>query len=207
MAVITLASEFKTDSQKVAAGVAETLGIQYIGDRLVVDIAKSLRISEHEAGLFRQASQSSILRFLDRYTCSVIQRVVDREHGCLDDDAYYRKTREVVENIYEKENAVILGWGASCILQSKPETFHVLLRKDDEKKIREIMKTRRLGQKAAEHMVKTEENDRKAYIRKYFNMDWMDPALYDLIIDMGTHTVEEAIAFITKNARRQLKTL
>ncbi len=207
MAVITISSEFHTGSQKVAAGMAEKLGFAYIGDQLVAEIARELHISKHEAEMFRQASQTSILRFLDRYTCSIVQRVVDREHGCLDDDTYYNKTRELVEKIYENENAIIMGWGAQCILRQKPDTFHVLLKKADEKKIEEVMKTHQLARKAAEQLIKTEENNRKAYIKKYFDADWMDSRLYDLIIDMEKHSVEEAVEIIHDNARHHLKTL
>ena len=85
MAVITVSKEFGTESEKVASLAADKLGYETIGKNLVADIAKELHISESEAATFRKTSQSRILRFVDRYTCSIVQKVVDREHGCLDD--------------------------------------------------------------------------------------------------------------------------
>ncbi|MGM0452153.1 MAG: AAA family ATPase [Thermodesulfobacteriota bacterium] len=207
MAVITINSEYRTGSQRVASGVSEKLGFAYIGDALVAEIAKELHISKNEADAFRKASQSSLMRYLDRYTCSIVQRVVDRQHGCLDDDTYYNKTRELVEKIYDNENAVILGWGAQCILKSKPETFHVLLKNDDEKKIESLMADQQITRKTAEQMIKTEENDRKAYIKHFFHEDWMDSRLYDVIIDMGKHSVADAVHMICDNAKHHLKSV
>jgi|GEM_PF-327862 len=205
MAIITVTSEYSTGSQKVASGTAEKLGFEYVGDQLIAEIARELHVSKHEADMFRQASQTSVLRFLDRYTCQIIQRVVDHEHGCLDDDTYYLKTRELVERIYENNDAVILGWGAQCILQGKPDTFHILLTKDDELKIRETMNLHRFSREGAEQRIRTEEADRKAYIAKFFNADWMDSRLYDMVIDMGKRSIEEAVDMICDNARHHLK--
>ncbi|MGB6010117.1 MAG: cytidylate kinase family protein, partial [Desulfobacterales bacterium] len=101
MAVITISKEFGTEGEKVASRVAEKLGYEYIGKNLVADIAKELNISESEAVTFHKTSQSRILRFVDRYTCSIVQKVVDREHGCLDDKNYYEVTKKLVENVYE----------------------------------------------------------------------------------------------------------
>lgn len=203
MAVITISNEFATQSQKVAAGVAEKLGYEYIGDQLIAEIATELNLSQHETETFLQTSKSSLLRFVDRYTCSIVQRVVDGEHGCLDDRAYYEKTRELVERIYEAGNAIILGWGGQCILKDKPHTLHVRLKKDAALKIQELVGKYEYSQKAAEKKVKQEEADLKAYIKKYFNQNWNDARLYDLVIDMGKTSVDQAVEIICEHLKHR----
>jgi cytidylate kinase len=188
----------------VASGIADKLGFEFIGDRLVAEVAKELNMSEHEAKTFLKPGGSSLMRYLDKYTCSVVQKVVDREHGCLDDSAYYEKTRELVEKIYKNENAVILGWGAQCILQKKPETFHVLLKKQADKKLAQVMEAKNIGQKQAEKLIKEDEEEKKAYIRKYFETDWQDPSLYNLIIDMEDYTIETAVGLIADKSATQI---
>ncbi len=205
MAVITISKESGTDSEKVASLLAERLGWEYIGKQLVARIAAELRISESEVETFRKDAQSRLLRFVDRYTCSLIQKVVDREYGCLDDKNYFDTTKKLVEDAYEADNAIILGWGGQCILQGKPGAIHVRLIKDREGKIKSIMKRFKLDRKAAEHYIDREENDSKSYIKHYFNQDWNDARLYDLVIDMGKSTVEETVeAIIEKLGRKTL---
>ncbi len=205
MAVITINKEFGTKSQRVASKLAEKLGYEYVGDKLLAQIAKELNLSEHEADTFRQTSKSSVLRLVDKYTCSIVQKVVDREHGCLDDKAYYEKTKELVEKLYANDNVIILGWGSQCILKGRPNTLHVRLRKDHEQKINDLMERQNLNRKAADHKIKQDEADLKAYIKEYFNADWNDASLYDLIIDMGKNSVFEAVDLIAENLKHKLR--
>jgi cytidylate kinase len=199
MAVITISKEFGTEGERVASLVAEKLGYEYIGKNLVAEIAKELHISESEAVTFRKASQSRILRFVDRYTCSIVQKVVDREHGCLDDKNYYEVTKKLVENVYEAGNVIILGWGSQCLLKEKPNTLHVRLIKDNDLKTKELMQAENLSSKAAKDFIDREEGDLKAYVKQYFNEDWNDAHLYDLIVDMGKTSVEKAVDMICDN--------
>jgi cytidylate kinase len=205
MAIITINKEFGTNSQRVASKLAQKLEYEYIGDQLLAQIAKELNLSEHEAETFLQTSKSSVLRLVDKYTCSIVQKVVDREHGCLDDKAYFEKTKELVEKLYANDNVIILGWGAQCILKGKPNTLHVRLRKGHELKISELMERQKLTEKAAEHKIKSDEEDLRVYIKEYFNADWNDAGLYDLIIDMGKNSVMEAVDLIADNLKHKLK--
>jgi len=201
MAVITISEEFGTESEKVASQAAQRLGYEYIGKHLVAEIAKELHLSESEAEVFRKTAQSRILRFVDRFTCSIVQKVVDREHGCLDDKNYYETTKKLVENVYEAGDAIILGWGGQCILRGKPGTLHFRLVKDDEAKIKEVMQAKNQKYKFAKELIEREEGDLKAYIKHYFHEDWNAAYLYDLIIDMEKNSVEKAVDLICDNVK------
>jgi cytidylate kinase len=150
---------------------------------------------------FRQDAQSRLLRFVDRFTCTLIQRVVDREQGCLDDNAYFETVKKLVAEIYDEKQAVIIGWGAMCFLRGKPDVLHVRLTKDEEGKIQTIIKRFKLDSKAARDYVLREEKDSKSLIKHYFDVDWNDARLYDLIIDMGKTSIEEAVATISDNLK------
>ena len=199
MAVITISKEFGTEPEKVASIAAKKLGYEYIGKKLTAEIAKDLHLSEAEVKTFKQASLSRIIRFMDRYTCSLVQKVVDREHGCLDDANYYETTKKLVLNLYEADNMIILGWGGQCLLRGKTNTLHVRLTKDENLKIEKIMNDYRINRPAAKKMIEKEEKDSSAYIKHYFDEDWNDAHLYDLIIDMGKNSVEQAAEIICKN--------
>lgn len=203
MAVITISREFGTDGEKIAAKVADRLGYEYIGKDLVAEIAKKLRLSESEAETFHKPSESRILRFVDRYTCSIVQKVVDREHGCLDDKNYYEVTKKLVQDVHNAGNVIILGWGGQCILRGKPDTLHVRLIKETNLKIKEGMKAENLNQKAAKTFIEREEDDLKEYIKHYFNEDWNAAHLYDLVIDMGKTSVEKAVEMICDNVKHK----
>lgn len=203
MSVITISRECGVGSEKVASLLAEKLGWEYIGKELVARIAKELHISESEAEAFLQDAQSRLLRFVDRYTCTLIQKVVDHERGCLDDESYFDTVKKLVEAVYEDKNAIILGWGGQCLLRGKPNVLHVRLIKDMEGKIDTIMKRYNIDRKAARYHIDREEKDSKSLIKHYFKVNWNDASLYDLIIDMGKNSVEDAADTIIANLKRK----
>lgn len=201
MSVITISRECGVGSEEVASLLAKKLGWEYIGKELVARIARELRISESEAEAFLQDAQSRLLRFVDRYTCTLIQRVVDRERGCLDDESYFDTVKKLVEDVYEDKNAIILGWGGQCLLRGKPNVLHVRLIRDEEGKINTIMKRFKIDRKAAKYHIEREERDSKSLIKHYFKVDWNDASLYDLVIDMGKTSVEDAVNTIIENLK------
>ena len=205
MAVVTISKESGTESEKVASLLAKKLGWNYIGKELVARLSKELRISEGEVEAFRQHAQSRLLRFVDRYTCSLVQKVVDKERGCLDDENYFEAIKKVVEEVYQAGNAIILGWGGQCLLRGKPDVLHVRLVKDEQGKIETIMKKFKLDRKAAKEYIAREEEDSKSLIKHYFKEDWNDVRLYDLIIDTGKTSVENAVDTIIKNLKREIQ--
>lgn len=201
MAVVTISREYGTQSRELAARLAEKLGYEHVGKGLLADIARELNVSEGEAEVFSRAASSRILRLVDKYTCSIVQKVVDREHGCLDDDKYFNATRKLVEKLYDAGDVIILGWGGQCILKGRDRVLHVRLTKDMGAKIQAVMDVQKLDAAAARRLVETEEDDMAAYIRQYFNEDWNDARLYDLVIDMGRNTVDQAAQTVCNNLK------
>jgi len=205
MGIITISKESGTESEQVASLLAKKLGWEYIGKQLVADLAKELRISESEVEAFRKDAESRLLRFVDRYTCTLVQKVVDRERGCLDDKNYFEAVKKLVGDVYQAGNAIILGWGGQCLLRNKEGVLHVRLRKDEEEKIKTIMKRFKIDRDAAREHIRREEKDSKSLVKHYFNVDWNDVKLYDLIIDMGKTSVEEAVDTIIGNLKRKIR--
>lgn len=203
MGVITISKECATQSQQVAKLLAEKLGWEYVSKELLAEIAKELNISESDVEALRRDSDSRVLRFVDRFTCSIVQKVVDREYGCLDDKNYYETTKGLVEKLYEAGDVIILGWGGQCILAGKPGVLHVRLTKDLEGKIATLKDQLKMDRQSAMRHIEREEKDSKSYIKHYFNKDWNDADLYDLIINMGETSVEKAVDLIYENARHK----
>ena len=56
-----------------------------------------------------------------------------------------------------------------------------------------------LNRLAAKKLIEREEKDSSAYVKHYFDEDWNDARLYDLIIDMGKQSVEQAAEIICNN--------
>ncbi len=75
MAVITISREYGINSGEIASEAAKRLGYEYIDKHLVSKISEKLNISEHEAETFIKASSGRLLRFVDKYTCTLVQKL------------------------------------------------------------------------------------------------------------------------------------
>ena len=201
MAIITISKGVGTDSEKIASKAAEKLGYEYIGKNLLAKIAKELNISKSDAKMYTQASSSRLMRYVDKYTCSIVQKVVDHEYGCFDDDKYYSVTKKLVEDVYEEGNAIILGWGAQCILKDKPNTLHVRFIQSEEKKIAAVMEKQKMDAASAKEYIKKEEAELMQYIKHYFKEDWNNVHLYNLVIDTGNNSIAQAVDMICDNVK------
>ena len=110
-------------------------------------------------------------------------------------------TKKLVEDIYKEGNAIILGWGSQCILKGKTGTLHVRLVKQEESKIKTVMEEQNLDEKTAKKTIEKEETEMREYIKQFFNEDWNDARLYDLVIDLGKTSTEEAVNLIIDNVK------
>jgi cytidylate kinase len=79
-------------------------------------------------------------------------------------------------------NVIIVGRGANFVLP-KERIFRVRIIAPMELRIKYFMEDRGYTKAEAEKYIVTRENNRKAFVRKYFNTDMADPMHYDIIIN------------------------
>jgi cytidylate kinase len=99
------------------------------------------------------------------------------------------KTTETILQLARMGNVVIVGRGANVITSKLKNAFHVRLVASIEKRVKHMMALLGLNEKEALIHIKKEDENRKKYIRSYFNADFSDPLLYHLVLntDLLTH--------------------
>jgi cytidylate kinase len=108
----------------------------------------------------------------------------------VDSETILRITRRVVEHAAEHGNCVIVGRGSQQFLKTRPDTLRVFLYAPREDKIRRLL-TRGKDEREAEELVDNVDRERADFIRKYFNVDWPDRAIYHTM--MNTAIGEENV--------------
>jgi len=99
------------------------------------------------------------------------------------------KTTDTILQIARMGNVVIVGRGASVITSKLKNAFHIRLVASVEKRVEHMMELLGLNEKEALNHIKKEDENRKKYIKSYFNADIEDPLLYHLVLntDLLTH--------------------
>jgi len=99
------------------------------------------------------------------------------------------KTTETILQLARMGNVVIVGRGANIITSKLSNAFHIRLVASMEKRIEHMKKLMGFTEKEALNYIKKEDENRKRYLKSYFNVDIEDPLLYHMVVntDLLTH--------------------
>jgi cytidylate kinase len=113
------------------------------------------------------------------------------EGSVFDAEQMVKLTQKIVEQAYSEGNCVIVGRGSQCILQHKPDVFHVFVYAPHKER---ILRLRKRLEKCAnvEQRIRTVDEERAKYLQQYFGKSWCNIHLYDLMI--SSHEDEDETA-------------
>src|SRR5260370_2714021 len=100
----------------------------------------------------------------------------------VDSETIVRITQRVVEHTGEKGNCVIVGRGSQHFFRDRSDTLRIFLYAPREDKVRRLM-ARGKNEKVAEELVDTGDRERADFIQKYFDVEWPDRLIYQMMIN------------------------
>lgn len=185
MTVIAMTREMGTRGKDIAAGVAESLGLEVVHHELVErHVAERLHTSE-----------SAVHRFLEG-EASLWER------WKIDSRRLSHLTAEEVLERAIKGNVIIRGWGAAQLLRSIRHVICVRVCAPMNNRTEEMM--RRLGindEAVARREIQRSDAAHARVIEARFNRDWMNPTGYDLVINTAYVPIEIGVSLVCQYAR------
>ena len=99
------------------------------------------------------------------------------------------KTTDTILQLARMGSVVIVGRGANIITSKLNNAFHVRLVASIEKRIKYMQSLMKFTEKEALNYIKKEDENRKKYLKSYFDVDADDPLLYHMVVntDLLTH--------------------
>jgi cytidylate kinase len=186
MPVIAMTREMGTLGKDVAAGLAESMGMEIVHHELVEQ-----RLAER-----LQLGDSAVHRFLEGRP-SLIER------WKIDSSRLSRYTAEEILEIATKGKVLIRGWGAAQLLADVPHVICVRVCAPMQNRIQEMMQ--RLGLKSeaiAAEEIKRNDDAHARTIQRQFAQDWRDPLGYDIVLNTGRIPIEACIAQLRSLAQQ-----
>ncbi len=181
--VLTVSREFGSGGGRIASLVAERLGWKLLDRKLIEDIACAAHVDFNLVSHYDERVESWLSRInrnAIRASAALAIGVV-MEKDCFDANAMAELTRQVVGQAYAEGNSVIVGRGAQCILESKPDAFHVFVYAPTQDRERRVRMRLEPGVNI-EQRIRVVDAERAHYLQQRFGKAWYDPHLYDLMI-------------------------
>jgi cytidylate kinase len=117
-------------------------------------------------------------------------------------------TRTIIEEAAATGDVVILGRGAGFVLAGRPEVLRVHLHAAIGDRVRyltsrveELPADARPDETSLRALCRSVDAARAEYLRRRFDVDWMDARLYDLALDTGRLGLGRSIELIEVAAR------
>lgn len=178
----------------------DMLGTQ--GEKIARQVAKDLSYSFYGEGELFQAAER--LGFL-----SDVKQLGEKGPGFIDlffsekPKIFLDRLQSVIYEVAKSGNAIFHGRGSQLLLSSFGCALHVLVIGSNGKRIQEIMKEQKVDRDVAEKMIHRSDSNKKGFLRFAFHEDWLNPQLYDLILNMDKLSVDAAARMVVDAAKSE----
>ena len=92
---------------------------------------------------------------------------------------------KVITKIAEAGDCVIVGRGAPWFLREREDTFRVFLYAPYPEKFRRVVEAGKSAEEAGQ-LLESVDRERGAFIRKYYNKEWPDRYIYNMMLNVET---------------------
>jgi len=171
-----------------------------LGNEIAVDVAQHLHYALVDQAKLQEAAQAygmlkSELEEVHERRPTLVTRYLTMRHR-----AYLDMIQTIIYEHARADDVVILGRGATVLLSDVPSALHVNTFAPFERRVEVVMGREGISRLLAEQIVRESDQDRAGYMRYLFDRDWMDPLLYDLMINTAVVTREQACELIAAAA-------
>jgi cytidylate kinase len=184
--VLTVNREFGSGGGRIAKSIAGWLGWRLLDGEIVEAIAEAAHVDPQVVERFDE----HIAIWPNRLNLWSPHGAQGHLPQKLSEDAFFNAermtefTRKIVEDAYARGNCVIVGRGAQCILQHKPEAFHAFIHAPFEERVKRLQ-GRLEGGANVEQRIRTVDEERAQFLLQRFGKRWNNPHLYNLMISSG----------------------
>jgi cytidylate kinase len=193
--VVTIDREYGSGANVIAKRLADRLGWKVWDQLLTNEIARLAQCDGSQVANREERMDPLYYRFFKAFLRGSFEGSLNVHRlNLLDADSIFRLTQRLVKTAADEGNAVVVGRGSAFFLENRPDAFHVFIYAPYEDKVRRLIGGGMEPNEAA-RLVDTVDNDRADFIKRYFDKEWPDRHLYDLMINsrVGDEAVVRAI--------------
>ena len=184
MPIITMTQEMATLGKDVALGVCEALGLEQVRHEVGDVVAGRMQVKKSLIRRLREGKASTIERWAaDEKTISIF-------------------TAEEVFDLAVKGNVLIRGWGATLWLRSVVHIPSIHVCAPMSLRVKRLMaRLETVDENLACKEIRGDDAARSARMAAHFDVEWGDPALYDLSLNTERIPVSSCVDMVVSLAK------
>ena len=216
MTVVTLTGHLGSMGT-IAARAADALGYALADRELLVEASRALGWSPEEVAELDERTQgrgSRLARLLrdfiehapmaeadvDGFGPLVTSSYAETAGEAMlpRDERYISVLTALIRSLATRGNVVIVGRGAQALLAQREDAAHVRVVCELPERVTRIVARDGMTEQDARARIEESDRQRHAWHRKYFDIDYESPYLYDLVLNSGRLSDEDAASLIVQ---------
>jgi len=181
MAVITVSRQMGSLGTEISRILAERLQYEYVDKEKIGKALATYGLPEPELEKFDEKKPP----FWDSWQ---VQR-----------KKFLHLLEAVIYDFARKGKVVIVGRGGQVLLKDLPGVFHLRVIAPFEVRVKRILSEKGGDEKQIARLVRRNDRDSEGFIRTFFDMNWNDPDLYDLVLNTQKISVDTAVSTVLQN--------
>ena len=199
--ILTVEREYGCGGGQIAQKIADRLGWKLWDQLLTSEIARLSNCDECEVETREERVDPLYYRLFKSVLRGSFEGSLNVHRlKLLDADTISHITERVVEEAASTGNCVIVGRGSQHFLRHRDDTLRVFLYAPRDEKIRRLIGNG-ISKKEAEEQVDIVDEERAAFIQKYFQMEWPNRSIYHAMLNtrVGDELVIRTILSLKKS--------
>ncbi|HEY2898323.1 MAG TPA: cytidylate kinase-like family protein [Gemmatimonadaceae bacterium] len=199
--LITVSRQFGAGGSELARKLGERLNWPVLDDEVTCRCAQRLNLETSTVARLREHSPTLLARLSAALLVAPPEAPgIDTMH-LLRVDAIAEAALESITEAAKSLPLILVGFGTQCIFANRADALHVRLVAPMPARVERLRA--RYGWDAANAAARARrmDEDRRRYVQRYFHRDVNDPLLYDVQINTGRTTLDEAVTMLEQLAR------
>ncbi|MBN1382801.1 MAG: cytidylate kinase family protein [Deltaproteobacteria bacterium] len=187
MALMTITMGIGCDGEEIARRAGITLGIPLYNDEKLREEFIAMGLSSGE------------LASLDEKVPGFLSRILE-----FRPQSYLEILEAIIYEISRRGEGIIIGHGAQFLLRDFGCALHVRIYSSETRRIKTLSALKSISVETAAKIIRTDDGNKRGFMRYAFDMDWDDPALYDLIVNKDKLGIEAGADLIVAVAQSEI---
>ena len=183
MAVITVSRQVGSLGTEMAQVVAERLRYEYVDKEKIAKALGTYGLPEPQLEKFDEKKPP----FWDSWQ---VQR-----------KKFQHFLEAVIYDFAMKGNVVIVGRGGQVLLRGLPGVLNLRVIAPFELRLKRILAEKGGDEKQAARLLRRNDRDSEGFIRTFFDINWDDAALYDIVLNSQKISLPTAVAVVLQGAQ------
>jgi cytidylate kinase len=199
--LITVSREFGAGGSDLARLLGERLGWPVLDHELVFRCAKRLNIDTAAVERMHECSPSLLARLSAALLVAPPEAPgIDTTH-LLRIDSIAEAAHESIREAAEHPPLIVVGHGTQCLFANRRDALHVRLVAPWDVRTTRLRDRYGWNATVASAKARQMDEDRRRYVQRYFHADLRDPMLYDVQINTGRMSIDEAVSMVERMVR------